>query len=246
MATVYDRNAHAWTEVWVDGIGWRQLEMTPEYVDMMNVVIDNSPGNNTETTLPSDTVDTTTPKDTEMSTPADTYVIIDTPATSNDNNVAANFGDIKIILFIIVTVALALLVILFSKTVYNSYLRKKYNKQLLKIALIAESLDDQQRLDLGTKLSERLTEILSLYGYELSPGELPSDYGKRLQKEMCDIDLAVSPIYFINAMSSLIYGKSDSSDNISTVADAIRDLSSKAGSNISFIKYIYYSLVGKI
>ncbi len=30
---VLDENAHAWTEVWFDGIGWVQYEATPEYYD---------------------------------------------------------------------------------------------------------------------------------------------------------------------------------------------------------------------
>ena len=36
-ATVRDSNAHAWVEVWYDGIGWVQYEATPEYYDAMYV-----------------------------------------------------------------------------------------------------------------------------------------------------------------------------------------------------------------
>lgn len=29
--TVMDKNAHAWVEVWIDGLGWRTVEVTPQY-----------------------------------------------------------------------------------------------------------------------------------------------------------------------------------------------------------------------
>lgn len=37
-STVYDRNAHAWVEVWFDGIGWIQYEATPAYYGEMYYV----------------------------------------------------------------------------------------------------------------------------------------------------------------------------------------------------------------
>ncbi len=35
IATVRDSNAHAWIEVWYDGVGWVQYETTPAYYDVM-------------------------------------------------------------------------------------------------------------------------------------------------------------------------------------------------------------------
>ena len=42
-ATVRDRNAHAWVEVWYDNIGWVQYEATPVFYDSMYEQVSTSP-----------------------------------------------------------------------------------------------------------------------------------------------------------------------------------------------------------
>lgn len=46
-ATVRDYNAHAWVEVWYDGVGWVQYEATPVYYDDMYVQRGGSQGGTT-------------------------------------------------------------------------------------------------------------------------------------------------------------------------------------------------------
>lgn len=55
MAIVEDDNAHAWTEIYVSGIGWIPVETTPGYVAMLSEDSSNikadSPGNQEETEM---------------------------------------------------------------------------------------------------------------------------------------------------------------------------------------------------
>ncbi|MBQ4140365.1 MAG: hypothetical protein IJD70_03415 [Clostridia bacterium] len=52
--TVRDADAHAWVEVWFDGIGWVQYEATPEYYDAMYVNRSGSQGSVTRPITPPD------------------------------------------------------------------------------------------------------------------------------------------------------------------------------------------------
>ncbi len=63
VATVRDRNAHAWVEVWYDGIGWVQYEATPVYYDDMYVRYSSDGGSSTR---PWDNTDSGTTEEREL------------------------------------------------------------------------------------------------------------------------------------------------------------------------------------
>lgn len=73
--TVLDSNAHAWIEVWYDGIGWVQYEATPAYYSEMYYV----PGDNDDPhhidpvapIIPDNPDDTDVPDDTDSDDPID-------------------------------------------------------------------------------------------------------------------------------------------------------------------------------
>lgn len=61
-AVVKDSNAHAWVEVWFDGVGWIQYECTPAYYDDMYYI---APSDDSQdpSQIPSGDVDINTPDD---------------------------------------------------------------------------------------------------------------------------------------------------------------------------------------
>lgn len=50
--TAYDHQAHAWAEIYVDGVGWLPVEMTPTYYDEQEISGDEMPESETQTETP--------------------------------------------------------------------------------------------------------------------------------------------------------------------------------------------------
>lgn len=90
-ATVSDRSAHAWCEVFIDNIGWMPLEFTPGYSSNSNPNIDSQ----TTTTTTSETTTTaapnTTPSTSDSSQSSTTTTTV--PANEDPANTTASDND---------------------------------------------------------------------------------------------------------------------------------------------------------
>ena len=88
-ATVTDRGAHAWCDLFVDGIGWVPVEFTPGYTENINP---NEVSITTTTTTTTDPLTTTTPP--PQSVPTDTQTSVTTSSvssnTTSDNSLIAD------------------------------------------------------------------------------------------------------------------------------------------------------------
>ncbi|MBB5265136.1 transglutaminase-like putative cysteine protease [Catenibacillus scindens] len=79
VATVYDHQAHAWTEVYLDQVGWVPVEVTPTYYNSQELTGESSESNSTETESQSQTQTEDAQNMTE-----DTQASSDTQAPENE------------------------------------------------------------------------------------------------------------------------------------------------------------------
>jgi len=244
MSVVYDNCAHAWTEVWVDGIGWRQLEMTPAYTDLMNVVIDNSKESSESfVSSAASSAETTIPTESESSTEEETYILIgDPPINHGDDDEV--FGDIKIILAIITVSIIACVLVAVCVVLYKASIHRTKNKLLMEKARSYETLGAEERSMLESAITCRIGELLNAYGCEIKDGELPMDFGNRLQIELADIDISFSPKELINVISKQVYGGVITKEEFDICVKAIECLLNSARVNLGSFKYVKLWLKG--
>ena len=198
VSTMRDSDAHAWIEVWYDGIGWIVYECTPTfYIDMY--------GDSSETAdklkgdapgLPPDDPDDppVTPPDEPIIPPIDPPdEPIDPPIDPIDPPVDPLPGDeptvdIKEVLRVVAislgaAAALGLVAWLIARFILRA---KRAAKGRVRLAedVIAEKesifADEAVRADAARKLVRQTMALLAMYGTPPEKGELKGDYAKRL------------------------------------------------------------------
>lgn len=261
-ADVYDRNAHAWTEIWVDGYGWMQLEMTPSYYQLFNPISDVT--DTTETTKKDTAVQTTPePTDTETEPPADTTVTEPVRPTETVNNtdppaetteratesvgtggngggsLGAVLKGIGISVLIIIPVAA---VICTAKAVGDR--RKKRRARLRAAVFGAENSPDSERMAIGRTLTAELAAVLSVYGFTSMEGELPSEFGSRVDHELERLGLPVLPSEALEAAVKQVYGGGMSAKDLATVLNVNDGLRKRARKELGIFKYVINKIKG--
>ncbi len=177
---VEDNDAHSWVEVWFDGIGWVQYEATPSMLGDF---------------YPSDEPDKIPPEsetDTDTSNPEDgTSIVVpggntDTLPPDDTTPIEGGFKIPESVIYIgigVIAVALVTALIIFIKK-----RAEKADKAKEKfIQGILECEDDEVRCTLTHALSDRIFELLGIYGMSPDDCELPPDYRLRLAREITEL-----------------------------------------------------------
>ncbi len=189
ISIVKDENAHAWVEVWYDGIGWVQYEATPNlYSDAYGIADDSDPGQ------PDDTDDTTT--DYTDNTTDDTDEI-----TSEPDNIITAPGDIvtdeptgidpETLKAIIIVVAVAL-VIAVAVAIVVILIKKREDKHHKEIKALLDAAEEkrvlpEERHETARRLIDMTMKLLEIYGTPRGKTEFRDDYAERMQKEYLEV-----------------------------------------------------------
>lgn len=259
-ADVYDRNAHAWTEVWVDGYGWMQLEMTPAYYNVFNPTVDTGNTTTEEPTTditdttepPTDTSETEPPTDTTETAPVTGSTSggsnTEGPVTTSDRggdgpDVGKYVGEAvkafgTALLVIIPIAGVIYLIIMVGKRRKNARLR-------LKNAVFgSENAPEIERIAIGQTLTRELSAVLRIYGFTPLRGELPKDFGLRLDRELEKLGLPVLPSAAVEATVSQVYGSGMSSKELMTVMNVTEGLRLNARRELGLPKYLINKIKG--
>ena len=176
---VRDYNAHAWVEVWYDGIGWIPYEATPGeyYYDM----------------YPDDTETPDTPPSTDEEEEEDNGSTEDDPEYSTEHDPGMTEEELKaieeaerrarlirtltvvailVLLLLILTAAVLILVI---GAMRRERMRERQIERIMK-----ESYPPESRREEALGLIDAVSEILSLYGLAPRAGEQRIAYAERL------------------------------------------------------------------
>ncbi|MDD6799167.1 MAG: transglutaminase-like domain-containing protein [Firmicutes bacterium] len=165
-STVTDENAHAWIEVYIDGMGWRQFETTPRSFEPS---IKDTETAETTTGAPDTSapvIETTAPKETTAA-----------PAVPNPPDDKQSGPRVLVIAAVIIASAL---------TVFLIIRRKNSEERFKKLCRAAKSgaLTEAETLKLGKKLAKKAYRSFIALGVNPAPGELPVDYLKRVDSTL--------------------------------------------------------------
>ena len=189
-AYVRDYQAHAWIEVYFDGVGWIQYETTPQYyVGMYGV--GNVAGSTPSTpVLPED--ESNTPDDPyEPETDEwDTDEAETSEETENEEDrVAAEVTRASLIaLGVIIGLAAVAAVIsmIVSRARSAEDHRQSVAAQILESGFGANT-NEADRRELALEMVDSVTTLLSLYDLSPKPGEFREAYADRLTAELTDV-----------------------------------------------------------
>lgn len=252
VSDVIDRNAHAWVEVWIDGFGWVQLEMTPGYFNVQpDVPVSSAP-------IISTTPDDTTPEDTttgetstgeETSTGTETgsvpSVTIDPPVTSEKESEPYVGTDNKLINTVIYTIVICGSVgLVFGACVGIVRRRTKRRKDLIRKCSYHTALTGEERARMGRGISTAVGKALAAYKLLPIAGELPEAFAERIQASLGVYYFGQLPIKCIEAMSHHEYGGYMNDSDLEASASFLRALSKNARKNLGVCRFLYYRMKG--
>ena len=188
-AYVRDYQAHAWIEVYFDGVGWIQYETTPQYyVGMYGV--GNTAGSTPSTpVLPEDETDTPDDPYEPETDEWDTDEAETSEETENDEDrVAAEVTRASLIaLGVIIGLAavVAIISLIVSRARAAEDHRQSVAAQILESGFGANT-NEADRRELALEMVDSVTNLLSLYDLSPKPGEFREAYADRLTAELTD------------------------------------------------------------
>lgn len=179
---VRDSNAHAWIEVWYDGIGWIVYETTPVYYTDMYGTSSSTAGRLPSTDGDSSSGSPETPK-TPVTPPEEQEPGL--PVTTPDDKVDESGVDVAAILrtlgiVLAVLVPVAVLAWLIGRTVLGAKHAERARQELALRAAQGGFANEDERRATARALIRQTMALLSLYGTPPERGELKDDYARRL------------------------------------------------------------------
>lgn len=249
---VRDHHAHAWVEVYYDGIGWIPYETTPLYYDAMYtatgssevstapVTPDTEPATEPPTAQPETDTPTEPPTETDSlpltETETDTEMTVSAAGTVSPAHILIPLG----ILLLVVAVCL--------------YLRRarRLGMRWLTTAgsVIEDGVPPERQRKTARELNQAIRSLLARYGLAPSVGELPAAYADRLRDRLIRPDLSEDgkrilsslPARF-DAMSAEEFGRGMTDEELYGVAKLYLFLYGERGRFLSPLKRLYLRLL---
>ncbi|MBQ4111756.1 MAG: transglutaminase domain-containing protein, partial [Clostridia bacterium] len=185
---IRDYQAHAWIEVWYDGVGWIQYEATPQYyVGMYGVgnTAGSTPVNpilpDQETTAPEE--ETTAPDMGEEETDENGS---SEETTGEEDAMAAAVTRASLIGLAVLAVVVGIAAII--GTIVSRARAAEDHRQSLCAQILENGFgtntSEEDRREMALELTDAVTGLLSYYGLSPNPGEFRDDYAERLTAEL--------------------------------------------------------------
>ena len=184
---VRDYNAHAWVEVWYDGVGWIQYETTPQYyVGMYGA--DNSAGSTPTTPILPDEETTAPDEWDEPETDEDDTLPEDSEeeTTGDEDAIAAEIARKSLIGMGILAVIIAIAAVI--GTIISRARAAEDHRQSLCAQVLengfGNNTSESDRREMALEMTDAVTNLLSYYGLSPKAGEFRDDYADRLTAEL--------------------------------------------------------------
>ncbi|MBQ4066988.1 MAG: hypothetical protein IJD22_05025, partial [Clostridia bacterium] len=194
-------DAHAWIEVYVEGMGWMQYEVTPGQLaddmydpnsDTIDPALtepweDQGSVEDDENVTPPDFVDDEEEEQLEES-------LQNRPHTSDEEQVEEDVSDLVLLFRIIVILLIALAVGLIVFLIIKLIRKRAWEAMNARYKVIdsAKNRDtflekDFDRHECANKLTDWIMEVFALIGCEPRQGELPSEFVLRMREDYGDL-----------------------------------------------------------
>ena len=184
---VRDYQAHAWIEVYFDGVGWIQYETTPQYYVGMYGAENTAGSTPTTPILPEDETDF--PYDEPETDPIEEDTAeTDTAEETTDDAAAASAEFLRKSL-IAVGILAVLGAILGVIATFVSRARNAEDHRQSVVSQILESgfgtnTNEEDRRELALETVDAVMSLLAIYDLAPAPGEFREDYAERLTAEL--------------------------------------------------------------
>lgn len=185
---VHDYEAHAWIEVYFDGVGWIQYETTPQYYTGLYGFLD-AISDQSVPVVPSPSESDSSWADESNSEPVTTGNESATEPDTGDISISAtdtdigNDGDpasrraagIAMLILFGIALAIGLLSVVIRRARDAQYRRRDLAERVL-----ALERDPEEPRELAQALCDNVTDLLALFGLSPGIGEFPDAYAARL------------------------------------------------------------------
>ena len=251
VSQVTDEDAHAWVEVYIDGLGWRTYEPTPVYYtniyEYKNDLSDALDKFEEEETPPEDEVtDTTTTTTTqEPDTEPDTEEELPEPVFTLDTKML-----VTTLIILIVGAGIAVIVVLHVRKVMRIVQARGY---FIERAIYGSFESDADKNKVASVLCDSIYEIHYIIGNRPRVGEDPTQFAARIDApDLTNADKAELQKHRRAAMRShtlsqitvLVqkheFGKALSRDELATLGEYLNQLLRDEYGKLNVFKKIYY------
>ncbi len=255
---VRDYEAHAWIEVYFDGVGWIQYETTPEYYGGMYGVKSGDSIIPTTPTIPPD-IETQPPKEPETlpNDPIETDTEVDTgeDALPNDDSAAIMKASL-IALGVLAGMAVVAGII---GSIVSSARRAEDRRQSV-VSQVLESnygtnVNEDDRREMAFSMTDSVHTLLKLYDLMPKTGEFRDEYADRLtaalnrpeergKDKQQETDVTLPNLHkVLDAMSAEEFGHGMTVAEMKLLASFYLCLRREIKRRLSFFSRIYYRFV---
>lgn len=181
---VRDSDAHAWIEVWIDGMGWRTFDVTPQYYTSLYYI---PPANSDNPDDPKQEISeilatTTTTAPDEIITPVTSEAVpeVTTSPTTNENEEEKTLDTGVVLTALTALLCAALIVLLIWLMIRRSRKIAAGRKYFIERAVYG-NFEESEDLDLvsGT-LGDGIYDIMRILGRKPNVGESPLEFAHRV------------------------------------------------------------------
>ncbi|MGM9680930.1 MAG: transglutaminase domain-containing protein [Eubacteriales bacterium] len=183
-STVRDSNAHAWVEVWIDGMGWRTFEVTPQYYKSLYYIPPADPDNpdDPKQDISEILTTTTTTAPDPITTPAtsETAPAVTTDPTANENE-SDRTVDTGTIVVTLTAFGCAILAVLLIWLLIRRSRKVAAGRKYFIERAVYGNFEESEDLDLvsGT-LGDGIYDIMKILGRKPAVGESPMEFAYRV------------------------------------------------------------------
>ncbi len=184
---VRDYNAHAWVEVWFDGVGWIQYEATPQYYTSMYGSTGSADTGPVAPILPDE--ETTAPDDKNEPETDEEETFEDESGeetTDEEDATAAEIARNSLIGLGILAVLCAIAAVI-GTIVSRARAAEDHRQSICAQVLengFGSNTNESDRREMALELTDAVTNLLSYYGLSPKAGEFRDDYADRLTAEL--------------------------------------------------------------
>ncbi|MBQ8287400.1 MAG: hypothetical protein IJX76_01345 [Clostridia bacterium] len=255
-ANVRDTAAHAWVEVYIDGLGWRTYEATSVYYEDMYYIPDEEPVVPDETTSASRPVINTSPDSTTR--PPMTTTAPRTEVTTEEQEGPTVANDFDPAQMIRIAVGLAILAVI-AMLLYWQYRRARkvsdgraYYIERSIFGNFEEKSDFDQ---VAGVLCDSIYEIHGILGNRPNLGELPGEFARRIDAALINgtarqkrrhARLALLPYSFSEVMVLIQkheFGRALTRSDLEALGTYLRGLIDSEYRTLPFYKRIWYRYI---
>ena len=215
-----DDCAHAWVEIYVDGMGWMQYEVTPSYVEDMYdpdnatqvEIEDNEDGESSDHVLP------------EFDAPEKEY------ATDEMAGADEQMSEVQMFVTVIVVVAILVVLFLVGRFLVKLFIRRGVNMLFERYRLIDRAKDENvfndpktDKRKIARSIDDQIIEIFDAIGAGPEKGELSRDYGIRLRENYGNLS-NIDPAEVFSIIQKEEFGAGLNFSELCTIAEYLADI----------------------